>query len=184
MKSTSSETFCGLAIDSRQIAEIAEIITTFPNLSRTELANTICELFSWKRPTGKLKSVECRQFLEKLNERGVIALPARREQYVKKTAAKVVQSEKASEYESISGNLKELLPLVLTRVESRQQRQLWYDYVFNWSGRLRFQSCGIWMKKTSTGKDGMPTMAMANSSVLFAGLTSISASMKMKYDAY
>jgi hypothetical protein len=129
MESTSSDTFCGLALDNHQIAEIAEIIATFPRLSRTELANTICELFSWKRPTGKLKSVECRQFLEKLDKKGVIALPACREQYIKKATARVVRSEKASERAIISGNLKELLPLVLTRVESREQRQLWYDYV-------------------------------------------------------
>ena len=42
------------------------IVATFPKLTRTELANTICELFSWKRPTGKLKTVECRQFLERV----------------------------------------------------------------------------------------------------------------------
>jgi hypothetical protein len=129
MESTGSETFCGQALDDHQIGEIAEIIATFPRLSRTELANTICELFSWKRPTGKLKSVECRQFLEKLDEKGVIALPACREQYVKKAAAKVVRSEKAAHRAPIRSNLKELSPLVLTRVEGREQRQLWYDYV-------------------------------------------------------
>jgi hypothetical protein len=129
MEATSSDTFCGLSLNSNQIAEIAEIIATFPRLSRTELANTICELFSWKRPTGKLKSVECRQFLERLDEKGVIALPACREQYIKKAAAKIVRSQKAVEQEPITVALKQLSPLVLTRVESRQQRQLWYDYV-------------------------------------------------------
>lgn len=129
MEFTRSETFCGFSLSSHHIAEIAEIIATFPRLSRTELANTICELFSWKRPTGKLKSVECRQFLEKLDEKGVIALPACREQYVKKATAKVVRSPKAAQRKPITVTLKELSPLVLTRVESREQRQLWYDYV-------------------------------------------------------
>ncbi len=129
MKSKSSVVFCGQAIDSQQIKEIAEVIATFPKLSRTELANTICELFSWKRPTGKLKSVECRQFLESLDEKGVIALPACRQQYVKKAATKVVHCKKSDPSAPITAKLKELAPLVLTRVESRQQRQLWYDYV-------------------------------------------------------
>ena len=58
MQSISSEKFCGQTVKKKQLDEIIEIIGTFPKLSRTELANTVCELFSWKRPTGKLKSVE------------------------------------------------------------------------------------------------------------------------------
>ena len=129
MGSTNHATFCGQPLESHQIREIAEITATFPGLSRTELANTICELFSWKRPTGKLKSVECRQFLEKLDAKGVIALPACRKQYVKKASAKVARSDKASQQAPIDTKLKDLSPLTLTRVESRQQRQLWCDLV-------------------------------------------------------
>jgi hypothetical protein len=129
MDSTKHATFCGQPLESHQIREIAEITATFPGLSRTELANTICELFSWKRPTGKLKSVECRQFLEKLDAKGVIALPASRKQYVKKASTKVVRSEQTCKQEPIDTKLKDLSPLTLTWVESRQQRQLWCDFV-------------------------------------------------------
>jgi hypothetical protein len=66
------EKFCGQGVNGAQIGEIAEIIKTFQRLSRTELANTICELFSWKRPNGRLKSVECRLFLEELDKKGII----------------------------------------------------------------------------------------------------------------
>ena len=57
MQSTHSEMFCGQVISRNLLSEIAVIVETFPKLTRTELANTICELFSWKRPTGKLKTV-------------------------------------------------------------------------------------------------------------------------------
>ena len=67
MGSKCMEKFCGQIVSQEQLDEIIEIIETFPNLSRTELASTICELFSWKRCNGKLKSVECRQFLELLD---------------------------------------------------------------------------------------------------------------------
>lgn len=129
MEPKSNETFCGQAVDDQQIEEIAEIIATFPKLSRAELANTICELFLWKRPTGKLKSVECRQFLESLDEKGLIVLPACRQQYVKKATPKVVRCVKAAPRPPIRAKLKQLAPLVLTRVKSREQRQLWYDYI-------------------------------------------------------
>ena len=129
MESMCFEKFCGQIVGKQQLYEIIEIIETFPKLSRTELANTVCELFSWKRPTGKLKSVECRQFLERLDERGTIRLPARRKQYANKGAAKVQRTGKADIQPTISAKLKELSPILLTRVDSKEQRQLWYEYV-------------------------------------------------------
>ena len=129
MESGCLERFCGQTVDGRQIAEIKEIIETFPKLSRTELSNTVCELFSWKRPTGKLKSVECRQFLERLEEKGTIKLPACRKQYVNKGAAKVQRTGRADLQPTISTKLKRLSPILLTRVDNQEQRQLWYESV-------------------------------------------------------
>ena len=129
MQSVCFEKFCGQIVNKGQIVEIAEIIETFPKLSRTELANTVCEIFSWKRPTGKLKSVECRQFLERLDEKGVITLPASRKQYANRGSAKVQRSGKADIQPTISAKLKELAPILLIRVKTQAQRQLWYEYV-------------------------------------------------------
>ena len=129
MGSMCFDKFCGQIVKNQQLFEIAEIIETFPNLSRTELANTVCELFSWKRPTGRLKSVECRQFLERLDEKGIISLPACRKQYTNRGAAEVQRTGKADIQPTISAKLKELSPILLIRVETREQRQLWYEYV-------------------------------------------------------
>jgi hypothetical protein len=129
MESRCLETFCGQPVNAQQLAEIAEIIETFPKLSRTELANTICELFSWKRPTGKLKGVECRQFLEHLGEKGTIKLPACRAQYATKGAVKVQRAWKGDIQPTICARLKELSPIRLTRVDNQAQRRLWYEYV-------------------------------------------------------
>jgi hypothetical protein len=129
MESAYFEKFCGQIVNKQQLVEIKEIIEIFPKLSRTELANTVCELFSWKRPTGKLKSVECRQFLERLDEKGAIRLPACRKQYANRGTAKVQRTGKADIQPTISPKLKELSPILLTRVDSQEQRQLWYEYV-------------------------------------------------------
>lgn len=129
MESASSEKFCGQAVSKEQLTEIAEIIETFPNISRTELANTICELFSWKRKTGNLKSVECRQFLDQLDEKGVIRLPAIRKQFVKKCTTRIQKTKQADMRSTISATLKELLPLTLIRITDQKNRQIWYDYI-------------------------------------------------------
>ena len=67
--------FCGEPVSREQLVLITQIVTRCGGLSRTELANTVCELFDWARPNGKLKTVECRQFLERLQARSALPLP-------------------------------------------------------------------------------------------------------------
>jgi hypothetical protein len=129
MESGCSETFCGQIVSAQQLSEIAEITETFPKLSRTELANTICEIFSWKRPTGKLKSVECRQFLERLEDKAIIKLPACRKKYANKVKVRIERSRKADLQPTVSTKLKHLWPIRLIKVDHQEQRQLWYEYV-------------------------------------------------------
>lgn len=129
MESICLEQFCGQDVSDQQINEIAEITKTFPRLSRTELANTICELFSWRRQNGKLKSVECRFFLEDLADKGIISIPACRKQYANKGLAKIARTFRGDIQPSIRAELKELSPVSLIRVENRGQRRLWYEYI-------------------------------------------------------
>ncbi len=70
--------FCGKSVSSEQLALISQIVTRCVGLSRTELANTVCELFDWARPKSKLKTVVWRQFMEQLQVRTALSLPATR----------------------------------------------------------------------------------------------------------
>ncbi|MBC2745180.1 MAG: DUF4338 domain-containing protein, partial [Desulfosarcina sp.] len=116
-------------ISTDQLTEIEFIVDTFPKLTRNELANTICELFEWKRPTGKLKTVECRQFLERLDARGIIQLPACRIQNTKRIKPNVDRTRRTDRQSTLSVKLSELSPLLLSRVHNYSQRQLWYEYM-------------------------------------------------------
>ena len=129
MRSIPSVTFCGQTIRQEQVSEIAMIVATFPRLTRTELANTICELFAWKRPTGKLKTVECRQFLEHLDAIGIIQLPACQSKYAKRTKFSVDRTESSDTQAIISVKLGDLSPIRLSRVKNYAERQLWYEYM-------------------------------------------------------
>ena len=129
MHQFASQTFCGRTFNGGELAQNREIVDSCHGISRTELANTVCELFDWKRPTGKLKTVECRQFLEALQAKGILALPARspgRPQGAKHTVNKTAKGQVVGE---VAEPLKVFLPLRLCRVTSKAQRQLWYEYV-------------------------------------------------------
>ena len=129
MEHVSCETFFGRTFDKDELDEIKEIVDSCQGLSRTELANTVCELFTWKRPTGKLKSVECRQFLEYLDSKGIIGLPERQKGRPEGMKTRVGRTKEGEVRDNISGKVKAFSPLVLTRVTSKEKRDLWYEYV-------------------------------------------------------
>src|SRR2546428_12349115 len=67
--------FSGRQFTPKELALIHEVVGTCSGLSRKELAQTVCELLGWTRPSGALKARECREFLEKLESAGALALP-------------------------------------------------------------------------------------------------------------
>jgi hypothetical protein len=119
--------FCGRCFSIDEIAQISEIVVTCSGLSRTELASTVCELFSWKRPNGKLKTVECRQFLEYLDTKGAIRLPQRR--YRRPFKTRITKSHTQNVQSVISSSLSELGPVFLSRIHTKNQRERFYEYV-------------------------------------------------------
>jgi len=127
MLGSDSMTFCGRCFSIDEIAQISEIVSSCSGLSRTELASTVCELFSWKRPNGKLKTVECRQFLECLDDKGIIRLPQRR--YRRPFKTKAIKSHTQDVQSAISSSLSGLGPVFLSRIHIRDQRQRFYEYV-------------------------------------------------------
>ena len=73
-------TFSGRRFTRKQLARVQETVEQFPNLSRTELARTLCEHLNWKTPNGKDKVESCLTLLEKLEAQGVVSLPAKQVQ--------------------------------------------------------------------------------------------------------
>ena len=67
--------FFGREFTPTEIELIKDITTEFHSLSLDEISRTICELLDWKRPSGRLKSHECRQMLVELSRKGLIRVP-------------------------------------------------------------------------------------------------------------
>ncbi|KJS79514.1 MAG: hypothetical protein JL57_29850, partial [Desulfosporosinus sp. BICA1-9] len=70
-----SMTFSGRNFTSEDIELIKWTRKRYPQLSRTELARTLCEFLGWTTPAGKAKTPQCTSFLETLEEAGLIKLP-------------------------------------------------------------------------------------------------------------
>ena len=71
------------------------------------MANTVCELFNFGRPSGRLKTLECRQFLEYLETKGVIELPDRKKGRPKGVKTNVGRTDRGGAQEIISRKVRE-----------------------------------------------------------------------------
>ena len=70
----------GRVISAEELALIQETVELFPALSRSELAETICDHLGWYTASGGYKRQACLELLQRLEARGwVQPLPARRE---------------------------------------------------------------------------------------------------------
>ena len=66
----------GRRLDGSQMAWLREWIGLHPAWSRKRLSRELCQQWNWRNGGGQLKDFAARSFLEKLEARGLVALPA------------------------------------------------------------------------------------------------------------
>jgi hypothetical protein len=98
-------------------------------LAVTELAQTICELLDWRRPTGSLKSHECRQLLERLAAEGMLTLPALRKTGGRGARRAAVLTESYLEPSPVECSAQECEPLEVALVEGKQESRRWREHM-------------------------------------------------------
>lgn len=119
--------FCGQPVSEAEMAIITSVIGDFPGLSRTELASTLCELLQWQRPTGKLKTIECRDFLEELAAEGVLLLPPGRPG--KPRGSRTAVKTPSLETPILTGTVGEFAPVELVLVSGKEEQRLWRSLI-------------------------------------------------------
>lgn len=120
--------FCGQPVSNSQLSLIQQLTTSYPHLSRTELAATACELLEWLRPNGKPKTVECRSYLETLEQQQRLSLPPQRSKRTKQVAV-AIATDSVAKPTPIRLQLKALAPLQLQPVVTAEQRHQWRSLV-------------------------------------------------------
>ena len=118
----------GRYFSKKELRQIQETVKMFPNLSRTELAFTICEHLSWVTPKGSDKINSCLDSLEQLENRGYIQLPQKQIKK-KRVTKKIVWSDRTVEETQILCSLDEITPLELWIVKDKKEVSLWNEYV-------------------------------------------------------
>ncbi|MFQ5592243.1 MAG: DUF4338 domain-containing protein [Phycisphaerae bacterium] len=68
--------YCGREFQVAEVEAIRRIITDHPNAGRTALSRMVCEELEWRRPNGGLKDMSCRVAMLRMQDDGLIRLPA------------------------------------------------------------------------------------------------------------
>jgi hypothetical protein len=69
----------GRALSSADLEQIRQCIAEHPQWSRRRLSQELCEQWNWRNGAGRLKDMASRSLLLKLEQRGQIQLPVRRQ---------------------------------------------------------------------------------------------------------
>ena len=121
--------FVGHEVGVEDLGLIREVVGRFGGLSRGELAETVCELLAWTRPTGRLKGRECRAFLERLEAAGAITLPGKRIGRPVGSRTRVPVTVRGDAQAEITGTVRDIAPIVIERVETPDDRLLFRELV-------------------------------------------------------
>lgn len=119
---------CGREISREEIEQIQETVATFGQLSRKELALTVCEHLEWHTASGSNKVDACLRLLEKLESQGVLRLPEK-QRYSQQVLRELSITERTQPESEIAGILCEIGPVRLRIVSDREERGLWNEFV-------------------------------------------------------
>src|SRR5476651_2132160 len=97
LKAVSTATFGGRKFRVQQIIDIQKTVSTFTELSRSELAHTICEHVNWTTPRGTNRIQTCLNALEEMEVAGIIRLPAKIERVKKANPRKMTYTDRTNE---------------------------------------------------------------------------------------
>ena len=121
----------GRRLDAPQVEQIRQLLAAHPDWSRRRLSLHLALLWDWRNGAGRLKDMAARTLLLKLEQRGWIALPPRRQAPCNRMRPKPAPELEGGVAElprmPVSGALGTLLPLQIheVSVEARPaQRQL------------------------------------------------------------
>lgn len=121
-------TFSGREFTLEDIEHIKWTRETYPGLSRSELAGTVCEIIGWTTPAGKAKLQQCKAFLEEIEQEGVITLPPAKKQRAKKMISNIPVMELEPE-EEFKGEVRDYEPIKLKIADPGKDLKRWRSYV-------------------------------------------------------
>ena len=124
----STLTLQGRQIGAADLATIRDLIATHPDWHRTRLSQELCRLWDWVNEKGRLKDMAARALLRRLDNAGLIELPAPIRSANNGLRNRPVVLEPLDlETPLIEGRLSGLQPIRIQRVQSPEDTRVFRE---------------------------------------------------------
>ena len=112
----------GRPIGPAELAQVRGLLAAHPDWSRYRLSRELCRVWNWRSLTGQIKDMAARSLLLKLEQRGWVALPARRRLSPNRMRHKQIR-RLPHPTDPIAGSLSELQPLQIQELSRQPEAQ-------------------------------------------------------------
>lgn len=120
----------GKEISAEEVELVKETVEMFSNLSRSELAETICVHLDWTTPAGNNKRHSCLKLLEYLEREGQVKLPELHENM--RTRPKVkppARTARTAPEDELMGTVRDFAPIEVRKPQDRNDSKLCNEYI-------------------------------------------------------
>lgn len=129
----------GRLVTPSDIVFIRSFIEKYHDKGRTFISKELCRYWNWRQPNGALKDMACRDFLSRLEKKGLITLPPSKSINHKRKAKRVI-SLPLHDKTPISSSLKEILPIEVKLVRWTVHESLFNGFLsaYHYLGYCQF----------------------------------------------
>jgi hypothetical protein len=118
--------YCGREFSDQELSQIRRLIAEHPACNRSQLSRMTCQVLQWHKVDGGLKEMSARVAMLRMQDDGLITLPAPRCARPDPTVYLSERSAPGSPIERPAGSLR---PLVMRRVQRKPDSRLWNEYI-------------------------------------------------------
>jgi hypothetical protein len=150
----------GRLIGLKELDSIRLLLSENPHWSRWRLSRAICELWDWRAPNGQIKDMAARTLLLKLEERGCLELPLKRQTPASRMRQKrLIPIEHATE--PVHAPLSELMPLEAQELNQSHPGLPLFDWLLHRYHYLSYVSpVGLNLKYLICDRQGRPVSCL------------------------
>jgi hypothetical protein len=113
----------GRQVTSQDIDLIGSLVDQYQRQGRTFLSRELCRIWNWQQPNGALKDMACRELLRRLDQKGLIDLPAKKID-VNRRRKRLSPHLLPPDIHSLTGKLTDFLPIALKMVRGSPEEAL------------------------------------------------------------
>ena len=118
--------YCGREFSDEELSQIRRLIAEHPACNRSQLSRMTCQILQWHKADGGLKEMSARVAMLRMQDDGLITLPAPRCARPDPTVYLSERTAPGSPIEQPAGSLR---PLVMRRVQRKPDSRLWNEYI-------------------------------------------------------